>query len=69
MVFTHSKYVSLIIKDAIVDRFRDNTGKRPNVNPKNPDISNLHIAKHTCTVSLDSSGESLHKEDTKVKLF
>ena len=66
IVFTHSKYVSLIIKDAIVDRFRDNTGKRPNVNPKNPDISiNLHIAKHTCTVSLDSSGESLHKRGYK----
>ena len=66
IVFTHSKYISLIIKDAIVDRFRDNTGRRPNVNPKNPDISiNLHIAKHTCTVSLDSSGESLHKRGYK----
>ena len=66
LVFTHSKYISLIMKDAIVDRFRNKTRKRPNVNPKNPDISiNVHIAKHTCTVSLDSSGESLHKRGYK----
>ena len=61
-VFTHSKYVSLVMKDAIADTFRKKYNKRPYVNPENPDISiNLHIAKHTCTVSLDSSGDSLHK--------
>ena len=65
-VFTHSKYTSLIMKDAIADTFRKKFNKRPNVNPKQPDISiNLHIAKHTCTVSLDSSGESLHKRGYK----
>ena len=65
-VFTHSKYVSLVMKDAIADTFRKKFNKRPNVNPDIPDISiNLHIAKHTCTVSLDSSGESLHKRGYK----
>ena len=65
-VFTHSKYVSLVMKDAIADTFRKKFNKRPNVNPEIPDISiNLHIAKHTCTVSLDSSGESLHKRGYK----
>ncbi len=66
-VFTHSKYASLVMKDAIVDTFRKKFDKRPNVDPEIPDISiNLHIAKHTCTVSLDSSGDSLHKRGYKL---
>ena len=66
-IFTHSKYASLIMKDAIADTFRKKFEKRPNVDPINPDISiNLHIAKHTCTVSLDSSGDSLHKRGYKL---
>ena len=65
-VFKHSKYASLIMKDAIADTFRKKFGKRPNVNPKNPNISiNLHISKYTCTISLDSSGGSLHKRGYK----
>jgi putative N6-adenine-specific DNA methylase len=65
-VFKHSKYASLVMKDAIADTFRKKFNKRPNVNAKEADITiNLHIAKHTCTVSLDSSGESLHKRGYK----
>lgn len=65
-VFTHSKYASLVMKDAIVDSFRKKFNKRPDVDPETPNVSiNLHIAKHTCTVSLDSSGESLHKRGYK----
>ena len=65
--FTHSKYVSLVMKDAIADRFRKKFGIRPNVNPKNADVTiNIHIAKHTCTISLDSSGDSLHKRGYKL---
>jgi len=65
-VFTHSKYTSLIMKDAIADTFRKKFDKRPNVDPEMPDVTiNLHIAKHTCTVSLDSSGDSLHKRGYK----
>ena len=65
-VFTHSKYTSLVMKDAIADTFRKKFDKRPNVDPEMPDLSiNLHIAKHTCTVSLDSSGDSLHKRGYK----
>ena len=65
-VFTHSKYASLVMKDAIADTFRKKFVKRPNVDPEMPDVSiNLHIAKHTCTVSLDSSGDSLHKRGYK----
>ncbi len=60
--FTHSKYVALKTKDAIVDQFRDKYGKRPNVNTYNPTLRiNVHINEDQCTISLDSSGESLHK--------
>ena len=56
----------LVMKDAIADTFRKKFDKRPNVDPEMPDVSiNLHIAKHTCTVSLDSSGDSLHKRGYK----
>ncbi len=58
----HSKFASLKLKDAIVDRFRDITNKRPNVNPKDPNIwFNLHIENNKATISLDTSGGSLHR--------
>ncbi len=60
--FRHSKFVSYKVKDAIVDQFRENTGQRPNISVTNPDIRlNMHIADYHCTLSLDSSGESLHR--------
>ena len=59
---THSKYLALKSKDAIVDRFREKTGKRPSVEKDDPDLRiNVRIFKNNCTISLDSSGESLHK--------
>ena len=59
--FRHSMYVSYKVKDAIADYFRDKEGKRPSVSVKNPDIVlNIHINDSQCTLSLDSSGESLH---------
>ena len=60
--FRHSKFVSYKVKDAIVDFFREKTGQRPNISVANPDIRlNMHIAEDHCTLSLDSSGESLHR--------
>ena len=60
--FKNSKYVSYKVKDAIVDFFREKTGKRPNISVSSPDIRfNMHISDTSCTLSLDSSGESLHK--------
>ncbi len=59
---THSKYMALKTKDAIADHFRQKFGKRPNVNLENPDLTvNVRIFKNECTVSIDSSGDSLHK--------
>ena len=64
--FTHSQYISLKTKDAIVDRFRDKFGSRPNVDLRHPNLKiNIHIDRNLCTVSLDSSGESLHKRGYK----
>ncbi|KAA6341937.1 Ribosomal RNA large subunit methyltransferase K/L [termite gut metagenome] len=61
-VFRHSKFVSYKVKDAIVDYFREQKGERPSVRLNNPDIQlNMHIAHDRCTLSLDSSGESLHR--------
>jgi putative N6-adenine-specific DNA methylase len=61
-VSNNSHYVTLKTKDAIVDYFREKYDKRPDVDSKYPDLSiHIHISKDFCTVSLDSSGMSLHK--------
>ena len=59
---THSQYASLRLKDAIVDVFRKKTGKRPNVETREPDVLlNLHIQNNKATIYLDTSGASLHR--------
>lgn len=59
--FRNSKFVAYKVKDAIVDYFRRTTGQRPSIRLSDPDIRlNIHIADDRCTLSLDSSGESLH---------
>lgn len=66
--FKHSKFVTYRVKDAIVDYFNEKYDKRPNVRLNNADIIlNLHIAQNNCTLSLDSSGESLHKRGYRVQ--
>jgi putative N6-adenine-specific DNA methylase len=60
--FRHSKFVAYRVKDAIADYFMDKYGKRPSVSLANPDLKiNIHIAEDSCTLSLDSSGVSLHR--------
>lgn len=70
--FTNSRFVTYKVKDAIVDQFREKTGKRPNISVSDPDVRlNVHVADKKdedgrvicteATLSLDSSGESLHK--------
>ena len=66
-MFVNTMYASLKVKDAIVDQFRDETGKRPSVNPENPDVRiNVYLMGNHCILSLDSSGESLHKRGYRV---
>ena len=58
---THSHFAAQKIKDAVVDQIRDNTGSRPNVDTRNPDVRvNAHIANDSCVLSLDASGDGLH---------
>ncbi|MBP2691160.1 MAG: RNA methyltransferase, partial [Muribaculaceae bacterium] len=67
--FTHSRYVTYRIKDAIVDWFKDRYGadKRPGVRLQDADVMiNVHISGNEVTLSLDSSGESLHKRGYRV---
>ncbi len=60
--FRNSMFATLKLKDAIVDHFREKKGSRPDVDSKNPEIFiNVHINRNSCSISLDSSGESLHK--------
>jgi putative N6-adenine-specific DNA methylase len=66
-LFNNSMFASLKLKDAIVDRFRKAGEKRPSVDTRNPQVVvNLHIANNACTISLDSSGDSLHKRGYRV---
>lgn len=63
----NSRFVTYRVKDAIADYWTEKTGKRPNVKTEDPDVRiNVHIANETVTVSLDSSGESLHKRGYRV---
>ena len=65
--FSHSQFVSFRVKDAIVDYFYAKYDKRPSVNVTNPDlVLSIHISDNKCTLSLDSSGESLHKRGYRV---
>lgn len=64
---THSHYIALKAKDAIVDYFRDKYGIRPNVDTFRPTLQiNIHLSKNHCNVSLDSSGEPLFKRGYRV---
>ncbi|MDB3997946.1 THUMP domain-containing protein [Flavobacteriaceae bacterium] len=60
-IFNHSQYASQKAKDGLVDQFRDQFEARPSVEMNRPDLRiNLHIQNDQCTISLDSSGASLH---------
>ncbi|MBR2450353.1 MAG: RNA methyltransferase [Paludibacteraceae bacterium] len=66
-LFRHSQFVTYRVKDAVVDWWMEHGGVRPNVQLTNPDIYlNVHIGGDTVTISLDSSGESLHKRGYRV---
>lgn len=65
--FRHSRYVTYRVKDAIADYWTERSGRRPSVQLTNPDLYlNVHIAETEVTLSLDSSGESLHKRGYRV---
>ena len=66
-IFRHSKFVAYRVKDGIADYFMEKYDKRPSVSVTNPDlVFNIHIAHNKCTLSLDSSGESLHMRGYRI---
>ena len=65
--FKHSQFVSQKAKDAIVDQFREKFGQRPSIDKDFPDLRiNIHIDRDQCSVSLDTSGESLHQRGYRI---
>ena len=65
--FNHSKFVAYRTKDGIADYFMEKYQKRPSVRVNNPDLYiNIHISHNDCTLSIDSSGESLHKRGYRI---
>jgi 23S rRNA (guanine2445-N2)-methyltransferase / 23S rRNA (guanine2069-N7)-methyltransferase len=65
---THSQYAALRVKDALVDQFRERSGERPSVQVERPDLQiRLHIHSNQATLSLDLSGESLHRRGYRVE--
>jgi len=65
---SHSKYASLVLKDAIADYFTDLKGKRPSVNREEPDLwINLRIENNTARISIDTSGGPLHRRGYRIR--
>ncbi|MCG8604863.1 THUMP domain-containing protein [bacterium] len=64
----HSKFAALRLKDAIIDYFRDRIGQRPSIDTENPQVwVHLFIENNRATVSLDTSGGSLHRRGYRVQ--
>ncbi len=64
---THTRYGALRVKDAIVDQFRSRVGDRPSVAVEQPDVRlNLHIFRDQATLSIDLSGDSLHRRGYRI---
>lgn len=65
---THSRYAEQTVKDAIVDQFRHTLGQRPNVDRSQPDLRvNLYLHRDQAILSLDLSGDSLHRRGYRVE--
>lgn len=66
-LFRNSRFITYRVKDAVADYWQEKAGKRPNVRVSEPDLTiNVHISQDRVTLSLDSSGESLHKRGYRV---
>jgi len=64
---SHTQFASRVVKDGVVDWFRDKCGRRPSVDPKTPDLLlNARIVDDVCTLSWDTSGERLHRRGYRV---
>lgn len=67
-LFTHSQFVAQRIKDAIVDQFRDQFGRRPSVDLDSPTLRiNAYLNRNFLTLSLDSSGDALYRRGYRIR--
>lgn len=58
----HTQFISRVVKDGLVDQFREREGRRPSVDPENPDLRiNARLLNNRCTLSIDTSGDRLHR--------
>lgn len=65
--FKNGAYLSLVLKDAIADSFREKCGGRPDIDTDQPDIRiNLYIERNHASVSLDMAGNSLHRRGYRI---
>lgn len=65
---THTQFLAQRVKDGVVDRFRERTGRRPNVQLQAPDLRlHLHLHRTQATLSLDLSGDSLHRRGYRLE--
>ena len=65
---SHSGFVALKTKDAVVDALRDHWGRRPNVDTRDPDLRlHVHLVKNRCTVSLDLAGDPLDRRGYRLE--
>lgn len=68
-LFSHTQFPFLLVKDAIVDTFRDKTGERPNVNIKTPQVVfDLYIKENQATISLNTSGAPLFQRGYRTEI-
>ena len=59
---SHTHYIAQVVKDGVVDAFRDRFEQRPNVDIEDPDLPiNARLVENLCTLNLDTSGHRLHK--------
>ena len=66
--FAHTHFAALRVKDAIVDQFRDATGKRPSVDLDNPDLRiRVHAGRDSVDVHFDLAGDALHRRGYRVR--
>ena len=64
----HSQYAALRVKDAVVDQFRERTGRRPNIDTRHPDLwLNVFIHNNRAVLSIDTSGGSLHRRGYRLE--
>ena len=64
----HSQFAGLKLKDAVADQFREAFGRRPDVDPRTPDLwINLYVEKDRGTISVDTSGGSLHRRGYRTR--